>query len=261
MSITCEICPPYHPKVLHRSAHSHKEHWHEHQIAGARIFGISPPAYESTENLRLRLRALIKHSLQTYMHHNQTSHEARPHHVVSHPCTEAEFVTLFRGLPLFFHLGRYTLDMGGRPALDALNLVLGHGWDIQEEEGTHKTCFVATTVNEMEYFVRIACIVKDLSALKIPGLFRRIHHFNVGPDPPDHQLSHSQLCVYSSCERTMMSFFFSFFSSSSFQTPHFLQISSRGIVYLFSDKLHFMDSFHCVGEAENELVVEEALWF
>jgi len=75
-------------------------------------------------------------------------------------------VTLFRDLPLFFHLGHYTLDMGGRPALDALNLVLGHGWDIQEEEGTHKTCFVATTVNEMEYFVRIACIVKDLVSIE-----------------------------------------------------------------------------------------------
>jgi len=136
------------------------------RLRWARIFGISPPLHESTENFRLRLRALIKHSLQTYMHHNQTSHEARPHHVVTHPCTEAEFVTLFRDLPLFFHLGHYTLDMGGRPALDALNLVLGHGWDIQEEEGTHKTCFVATTVNEMEYFVRIACIVKDLVSIE-----------------------------------------------------------------------------------------------
>jgi len=136
------------------------------RLRWARIFGISPPLHESTENLRLRLRALIKHSLQTYVHRNQTSREDRPHHVVTHPCTEAEFVTLFRDLPLFFHLGHYTLDMGGRPALDALNLVLGHGWDIQEEEGTHKTCFVATTVNEMEYFVRIACIVKDLVSIE-----------------------------------------------------------------------------------------------
>jgi len=166
MSIPCELCQPYHPKVLHRSAHSHTDHWHEHQIAGARIFGISQPPNEPTEYLRLRLRALIKHSLQTYMHHNQISHEARPHHVVTHPCTEAEFVTLFRRLPLFFHSGHYTLDMGGRPALDALNLVLGHGWDIQEEEGTHKTCFVATTVNEMEYFIRIACIVKELVSIE-----------------------------------------------------------------------------------------------
>jgi len=159
-------CQPYHPRVLHRSPHSHMEHWHEHQIAGARIFGISPPSHESTENLRLRLRGLIKHSLQSYMHHNQTSHEARPHHIVTHPCTKAEFVTLFRGLPLFFHFGHYTLDIGGRPALDALNLVLGHGWDTQEEKGTHKTCFVATTVNEMEYFVRIACLVKDLISIE-----------------------------------------------------------------------------------------------
>ena len=136
------------------------------RLRWARIFGISPPLHESTETLRLRLRALIKHSLQTYVHRNQTSREDRPHHVVTHPCTEAEFVTLFRDLPLFFHLGHYTLDMGGRPALDALNLVLGHGWDIQEEEGTHKTCFVATTVNEMEYFIRIGCIVKDLVSIE-----------------------------------------------------------------------------------------------
>ena len=117
------LCQPYHPKVLHRSAHSHTDHWHEHQIAGARIFGISQPPNESTENLRLRLRALIKHSLQTYMHHNQTSHEARPHHVVTHPCTEAEFVTLFRGLPLFFHLGH-----SGNINIGEKNFSLVSGW-------------------------------------------------------------------------------------------------------------------------------------
>ena len=151
--------------------------------------------HESTENLRLRLRALIKHSLLTYMHHNQTSH----------PCTEAEFVTLFRDLPLFFHLGHYTLDMGGRPALDALNLVLGHGWDIQEEEGTHKTCFVATTVNEMEYFVRIACIVKDLVSIERSQDFSP-EFTTCTLDQTHLTISyHSQLCIYSSCKRKRIS--------------------------------------------------------
>jgi len=120
------------------------------------------------------------------MHRNQTSHEAQPHHAVTHPCTEAEFGALFREMALFFHGDHYTLDMGGRPALDALNIVLGHGWDIQEEEGTHKTCFVATTVNEMEYFVWISCIVKELVSIeRAKDYSPRVHHVKSRPNPPD----------------------------------------------------------------------------
>lgn len=47
-----------------------------------------------------------------------------------------------------------------------MNQILGPGWDTHEEVGTHKTCFVATTVNEMEYFVRINCTVKELVSVE-----------------------------------------------------------------------------------------------
>jgi len=51
-----------------------------------------------------------------------------------------------------------------------------------------------------------------------------------------------------------MSFFFSFF----LQTFDFLQISFLGMVDLLHYKSHVVDRLHCVGEAEDEFVIEQA---
>ena len=58
-----------------------------------------------------------------------------------------------------------TLDLGGTSALETLNRTLGPAWDTQEEPN-HLTCFVATRVNEMEYFVRLSCCVEDLASIE-----------------------------------------------------------------------------------------------
>ena len=102
---------------------------------------------------------------KAHLHRSQTSHTAQVHHLTTVPCTESEFGTLFSGLPFTFHKWHYTLDLGGTPALETLNRTLGAAWDTQEEPD-HLTCFVATRVNEMEYFVRLSCRVQDLASIE-----------------------------------------------------------------------------------------------
>jgi len=162
---TCQLCEPFHPRKLHRASHTHKEHLQHHHDATTRIASLSPCSEEAKETLRLRLRGQIKHLLKTFIHRSQTSHTTQDRHIVTVPCTEVEFATLFSGLPFTFHNGLYSLDMGGTPALETVARVLGAGWDVQEEE-SHRACFVATRVNEMEYFLRVSCSVKDLVSLE-----------------------------------------------------------------------------------------------
>jgi hypothetical protein len=166
MILKCELCDAIHSRCLLRTQHNHIEHLQQHLDAQTRILTLHPEEDESTNAMRLRIRGLIKLSLQNYMHQNQTSHELHPTHTITYPCTEAEFVALFKGLPFLLNGSHYSVDLGGKPALDILNLILGPGWETHEEVGTHKTCFVATTVNEIEYFVRINCNVRELVSIE-----------------------------------------------------------------------------------------------
>ena len=162
MSPPCSLCEPFHPKKLH---HEDEDHLQHHQQAQTRLAALPSCAEDAKETLRLRLRGHIKATLKAHLHRSQTSHTAQEHHLVTVPCTESEFGTLFSGLPFTFHKGHYTLDLGGTSALETLNRTLGPAWDTQEEPD-HLTCFVATRVNEMEYFVRLSCCVEDLASIE-----------------------------------------------------------------------------------------------
>ena len=104
MSPPCTLCEPFHPKKLH---HEDEDHLQHHQQAQTRLAALPSCAEDAKETLRLRLRGHIKATLKAHLHRSQPSHTAQEHHLVTVPCTESEFGTLFSGLPFTFHKGHY----------------------------------------------------------------------------------------------------------------------------------------------------------
>jgi hypothetical protein len=135
---------------------------------------ITKPIWISTTDFRfstLRLRSFlgsrIKQALKNFIHRGEKQEITLEHSIIL-PCTEQAFVGLFPQIPFIFSGDRYTIDMGGEPAWNALCQTLGPHWDKHEEEETGLTAFVGTEMKSesREYFMRLTCKVENLVSIE-----------------------------------------------------------------------------------------------